>query len=342
MSGPIQVIGVSHHKAPVDLREKVSVPAGETTGFLSRLITPPMVREALLISTCNRVEAWMTGEPDAAGRRAVDLIAAHGGLAPSALQPFIYDLRDEQAVTHLFRVASSLDSMVLGETQILSQVKEAYRVAKEAGATGRTFNLLFQKAIHVAKRVHTETRISDGKLSVSSVAVDLAAKVFRDLGEKAALVLGAGEMGELTALCLRERGVSRITIANRSRERGAALAARLGAVSVDLDRLEGALAEIDILVACAAGDAPLLTGDLLNRSMGARGGRPMFIIDIGVPRNVDAAADGIPDLYIYNIDDLQAVVARNLASRMEKVEAGSRLVADEARDWLRRLSEFRA
>lgn len=121
-----------------------------------------------------------------------------------------------------------------------------------------------------------------------------------------------------------------------------ALAARLGAVSVDLDRLEGALAEIDILVACAAGDAPLLTGDLLNRSMGARGGRPMFIIDIGVPRNVDAAADGIPDLYIYNIDDLQAVVARNLASRMEKVEAGSRLVADEARDWLRRLSEFRA
>jgi glutamyl-tRNA reductase len=330
----VQVIGLSHVRAPVALRERLAVPASDAPAFLASLRRPPEVEEAVLLSTCNRVEAWMTGAPEAAARRALDLMAARGGMGAEALRPYVYDIRNGPAVEHLFKVASSLDSMVVGETQILAQVKEAYRVAREAGAVGRTFHMLFQKAFNVAKLVHTETRISEGRLSVASVGVELAERVFRDLKTRSVLVLGAGETGELTAQALRDHGAGRIAIANRGAERGGALSARLGARAASLDDLPAELREADILVACAAADRPIVSAETLAGAMWARGGRPMFVLDLGVPRNVAPEAETIPDLYVYNIDDLQAVVARNLAARRSRIELGVKIVGDEARAYL--------
>jgi glutamyl-tRNA reductase len=227
--------------------------------------------------------------------------------------------------------------MVVGETQILAQVKDAYRIALENGVTGRVMNPLFQKAFNVAKAVHTQTKLSEGKLSVSSVAVDLAGKVFRDLSERTVLVLGAGETGELAARCFRDRGVTRVAIANRSPERAAAVAAALGASTVPLDALGRAIGEADVLLACASADHPVVTAGMLREAMARRGGRPMFVVDISVPRIVEPAAEGIPDLYLFNIDDLQSIVDRNLAARRSRMEAGARIVADEARAYAARL-----
>lgn len=329
----VQVVGLNHRNAPVDVREKVAVPANEAPRFLAELREKPVVEEALLISTCNRVEAWMTGNPDDAMRRALRLMGARGGLSEDGLKPFVYDLRGEKAVTHLFAVAASLDSMVVGETQILAQVKDAYRIATEAGVVGRTFHMLFQKAFNVAKAVHTQTRIAEGKLSVASVAVELAERVFRQLKQKRVLVLGAGETGELTAQCLKDRGVSLMAIANRTESRAAAVAGRLGATPVALDLLPKTLAESDIVVACALVEKPLVTADMLREAMKAREGRPMFVVDIGVPRNVEDAAEKIADLYVYNIDDLKGVVEKNMAARRGKIEEGRRMVEEEARAW---------
>lgn len=329
----VQVVGLNHRNAPVEVREKVAVPAGEAAKFLADLREKPMVEEALLISTCNRVEAWMTGDPEDGLRRAVLLIAARGGISPETLRPFLYDLRGEQAVSHLFSVASSLDSMIVGETQILAQVKDAYRVATEAGVVGKTFHMLFQKAFNVAKAVHTQTKIAEGKLSVASVAVELAERVFRQLKQKRVLVLGAGETGELTAQCLKDRGVSLMAIANRTEQRAAAVAGRLGATPVPLEALPKTISESDIVVACASVEKPLITAAMLKDAMTAREGRPMFVVDIGVPRNVEDAAEKIPDLYVYNIDDLKGVVDRNLTARRGKLEEGRRLVEEEARAW---------
>ncbi|MEK7467300.1 MAG: glutamyl-tRNA reductase [Planctomycetota bacterium] len=329
----IQVIGLNHRNAPVEMREKVAVPAQEAARFLAQLREKPSVEEALLISTCNRVEAWMAGNPEAAAPRAVSLIASRSGLPPGALQPFVYDLRGEKAVSHLFSVASSLDSMIVGETEILAQVKDAYRIATEAGSVGKLFHRLFQKAFNVAKAVHTRTRIAEGKLSVASVAVELAEKVFRELKQKRVLVLGAGETGELTARCLRDRGVLRVTIANRTEERAAAVAERLGASPLSLEALPRALGDADIVVACASVERPLITAGMLRAAMAERGGTPMFVVDIGVPRNVEDAAERIPDLYVYNIDDLKSVVERNAAGRRAKLDEGRRMVEQEARAW---------
>jgi glutamyl-tRNA reductase len=223
--------------------------------------------------------------------------------------------------------------MVVGETQILAQVKDAYRIATEAGSVGTRFHRLFQKAFNVAKAVHTQTRIAEGKLSVASVAVELAERVFRELKQKRVLVLGAGETGELTAKCLRDRGVSRVTIANRTEERAAAVAERLGAAPVPLDELPRALGDADIVVACASVERPLVTAEMLRAAMAARGGTPMFVVDIGVPRNVEDAAERIPDLYVYNIDDLKGVVERNTAARRARLDEGRRMVEQEARAW---------
>ncbi|MBI2921808.1 MAG: glutamyl-tRNA reductase [Planctomycetes bacterium] len=329
----IQVVGLNHVKTPVEIRERVAFPQDQAPVFLSELRAGPGVDEALLLSTCNRVEAYMAGQAEEGAARAVGLIARRGGIPPEQLRPYVYQFRDEQAVSHLFRVASSLDSMVVGETQILSQVKEAYRIAKEAGVTGRFMNQLFQKAFNVAKAVHTRTRISDGKVSVSSVGVELASKVFRDLADRRVLVLGAGETGELTARCFLDRGVRNMSIANRGAERGEAVAARLGALRVPLENLAEALPAADIVVACAAVERPLITVDMLQDAMEKRGGRPMFVLDIGVPRNVANEADVIPDLYVFNIDDLRGVVDRNMAARRAKMEQGASLVAEEAREY---------
>lgn len=336
----IQVVGLNHRNAPVDLRERISVPASAAAEFIGRLKGGPSVEEALLLSTCNRVEAWLAGDPESAGRHAAELMAERGGLRAEELQKFLYDYRGEDAVAHLFRVASSLDSMVVGETQVLAQVKDAYRVAKELGVTGRNMNMLFQKAFNVAKAVHTQTKIAEGKLSVSSVAVDLAAKVFGQLAERRVLVLGAGETGELTALCFRDRGVKNIVIANRSGDRAAAVAERLGgAATVPLEALEETLPTADILVACASLDKPLVTAAMVGRAMAIRRGRPMFVVDIAVPRNVEPEVDRIPDLYMFNIDDLRSVVERNLAARRARIEEGARIVAEEARAFLAALAK---
>ncbi|MCE9584271.1 MAG: glutamyl-tRNA reductase [Planctomycetes bacterium] len=330
----VQVVGLNHRNTPVDVRERVAVRVDQTRGFLLQLRERPMVDEAILICTCNRVEAWMSGDPETALARAVALIASHGGLTPEVLRPYLYDFRGEQAITHLFSVASSLDSMIVGETQILAQVKDAYRVATEAGSVGKVFHMLFQKAFNVAKMVHTQTKIAEGKLSVASVAVHLAERVFRDLKEKRVLILGAGETGELTAQCLRARGAVRMTIANRTEERAAAVAARLEATPASLESLPSLLCDADIVVACASVEKPLVTSGMLREAMAVRGGKPMFVVDIGVPRNVEDSAQSIPDLYLYNIDHLKGVVERNLAERKSKLDAGRVMVVEEARAWV--------
>jgi glutamyl-tRNA reductase len=338
------LIGVNHETAPVALRERLAGLIPDVGAAYHRLKACPEISEALLYTTCNRVELiCVTEEPQGAEARVRAFFSGGPDLAPGVLEESLYVRRDQEAVQHLFRVASSLDSLVVGEPQILGQVKEAYRQATRCQATGAILNRLLHKTFSVAKRVRTETGICDHAVSVSYAAVSLARKIFETLEEKCVLLVGAGEMAELALAHLKGQGAARIILANRTLERGLRLAQRFGGEAVSLEELEVQLLMADILISSTGAGDYLLTREQVKGAMRRRKQRPLFLIDIAVPRDLDPAINDLDNVYLYNIDDLKEVVEQGWQRRQQEALKAERLVAAQTlkfMDWLDTLAVY--
>ena len=333
----IIVVGLSHKTAPVEVRERLSAGAEALPVVLSRLAARSELQEVMFLSTCNRVEvvALASDQRVEPAMRAIrEELAHHGGLARDAdLAPYLYDKQGDEAVTHTFRVAASLESMVLGEPQILGQVKEAYDAALAAGALKGMLGRCVNKAFTVAKRVRTETAIGAGTVSIASVAVDLAKRIFGDLENHSVLLLGAGEMAEAAAKSL-SKGARAVRICNRSFDRGAALAAAMHASATPWDQLEQEMVQADVVVASTSSRTPIVTRDMVKRVMKARRGRTLFFVDIAVPRNVDPTVHGLDNVFVFNVDDLEQEVARGLEARQAELSSAEKIVKDEVDQFL--------
>ncbi|MCA1715418.1 MAG: glutamyl-tRNA reductase [Actinobacteria bacterium] len=321
----IAVAGMSHRSAPIEIREKVAFSPCAARSFLRRLKEDGAVAEAVLVSTCNRTELYAVVEDEGARGRLFDALAAEKGVERDFLEQHSYWLADDEAVRHLYRVASSLDSMVVGEGQILGQVREAYRAATEELCAGPILNRLFHTSLRVGKKVRSETGIGDSSLSVPRVAVKLAEEVFGTLRGRRALVLGAGEISELVVKHLKSCGVQELRIANRTAGRAAMLAERVGGVAVGFDSLAGELPNVDVVVS-STGSGEWVVGSELVAGALARKKEPLFFIDIAVPRDVDPVVQNLDRAYVYDVDDLQAVVDRNSEDRSAAAAAGEAMI----------------
>jgi glutamyl-tRNA reductase len=329
MSG-LLALGVSHKTAPVALRERVALPDGRAEEFLTALVGDAEVHEAVAISTCNRTEVYLVvGDAVEAETAVLGMLARQAGIRPTELAEVIYSVRNCDAARHLFRVTAGLESMIIGEAEVQGQVKRAYELALGAGVTGPLTNRMFGAALATGKRVRSETALSERRVSVPSVAVDLAQETIGALGERRVVVLGTGEMAELTARALAERGVHTVFVANRRRERAQALADQFDGRVARLDDLVVELSAADIVLASTASPHPIVGSDELSVVMRERGGRPLLLIDIAVPRDVDPLCAELPGVTLYDIDDLQAVVARNLQVRQTEARAADGIVEDE-------------
>ena len=323
----ILVVGLNHRTSPVELREKLAFNLKEARGFYEKLVDHKKVREAVLLSTCNRVEVYSWA--NAGGEEhIISTLEEDKGVSSQEIIPSLYVYRGEEAVKHIFRVASSLDSMVLGEPQIVGQVKEAFEEALTCDATGVILNQLMKKALSVSKRVRTETAIGESAISVSYAAVQLAQKIFGDLSNRKAMLVGAGEMAELAARHLVHKGVSRITVVNRTLSKAQELAQKLQGQALPMDRLEEKLAEVDIVITSTGAPHTVVTSDMVQRTMRERKRRPIFFIDIAVPRDVDPEVERVENVYLYDIDDLEQVVERN-RKRREKESVKAEAIVDE-------------
>lgn len=337
------LLGMSHRTAPLELRERYAV--SDVRPALGKLVASPDVEEAVLLSTCNRVEVLvLTRQLDAARLRLRAFIerelGADGAGDASNLDEALYQYVDRSAVRHAFRVACSVDSMVVGEPQILGQVKDAYRDAVECGACGPVLSRLYQRAFATAKRVRNETRIAERPVSVARVAVDLARQIFESLEDKSALLIGAGEMTELALETLRSQGLASVRVANRTRARAADLAARFDASAWGLGDLPEILPRSDVILTSIGGHEPVLTVEGVRAALHARRNRPMFVIDIGVPRNVDPAVNALDNVYLYDLDDLSGVAESNAEERRREVERAEAIVLEEQQrfdGWLQAL-----
>lgn len=335
----ILVVGLSHRTAPVEVRERLAAGAEVLPAVLARLAARRELAESMFLSTCNRVEVIARANEgqaavDAARAAIRDELARQGGSAAGdELLPYLYEKQGDDAVRHVFRVAASLDSMVLGEPQVLGQVKDAYEAAVAAGALKGALARCVSRAFAVAKRVRSETAIGAGTVSISSVAVDLARRVFGDLSDRAVLLLGAGEMAEAAARSL-GRGARALHICNRSFERAASLAAEMHAAAAPWDDLADELVNADVVVASTGSSTYVVTCDAVKRAMRARKGRTLLFVDIAVPRNVEPAVHDIDNVYVFNVDDLEHEVARGLKARHAEVDAAERIVAEEMEQFL--------
>jgi glutamyl-tRNA reductase len=333
------VVGISWRTAPVAVREKLAFRDEELVGALQAMTAALPVAEALLVSTCNRVEVYGVAKPgsDPTGQVRA-FLATERGLAPADVADVLYDYRGSAAVHHVFTVASALDSLVLGEAQILGQLKVAYGVATGAGTSGPVLGRCLERAFGAAKRVRTETAIARGAANVSTVAVDLARRVFGDLAGKSVLVVGAGKMSTLAARHLYASGAQRIVVTNRSPGKAEALAAEIDGVARPWDDLEHLLVEADVVISSTGAREPILTRPLFKRVTKARRWRQLVVIDIAVPRDADPAIGELDGVYVFDIDDLEKVVAANLAERAKAGEHAARIVRHEAgqfEHWLR-------
>lgn len=330
MEKGIVVVGLSHHTAPIEVRERVAFQNGQLEGALRSLLDLPGVVEGVIVSTCNRVEVVGCGtDPAAVAAGLPAFLASQHGVDRELLGRHLYVHRDREAVRHLFRVAASLDSMVVGEPQILGQLKEQYAAAAAMGAAGRVLHRCFHKSFAVAKRVRTETGIAQKAVSVGSAAVDLARGIFDRLEDKSALLIGAGTMGELTARQLMGQGVGTLMVANRTYDRAMALARELGGMPVPFDRLPRYLKLADLVIGAAGGEGFLLTMPLLEEAMHARRHQPMFLIDLAVPRTFDPHLNALDGVYLYDVDDLEEVVAGNRDARVREAVKAESIVETE-------------
>jgi glutamyl-tRNA reductase len=324
-------IGASHKTASLALRERLALPEGRAASLVGELVRGGSVLEAVALSTCNRAEIYLAAvDPVEAESVALSALARQAGIRPTELLGNLYSLRGGEAVRHLFAVAAGLDSMIVGEAEIQGQVKRAYELALVEGTTGPVTNRLFRDALGAGKRARTETGIGRSRVSVSTVAVELAAQALGELSERNVLVIGAGENGELTARALADRGVRTIFVANRRYDRAIGLAARFGGEAVRFDELPELLVRADIVVACTASPHQIVGREELALMIEERDGRPLLLIDIAVPRDIDPAVRSLRGITLYDMDDLQHAVARNLTGREAEAAKARALVNEDA------------
>ena len=329
----IFVWGLNFKTAPIEYRERLACNKNETVYLLQALKTISGVKEMMLLSTCNRVELYTVAEHHGVVDELVDNLVEIKGVNPD-VKRFSFLLEGREALFHIFQVVSSLDSMVIGETQITSQFKEAFRIAKETGATGKIINRLYEKALRTAKRVRTETGISKNAVSVSYVAVELARKIFGDLKKTKVLLIGAGEMGELCARYLKKLQAS-LFITNRTYERAIDLAQELEGHTLRFENLEDYLHEFEIVILSTSSKEPILRKEMVKKAIKTRSYKPMFIIDISVPRNADPSINQLDEVFLYNIDDLKSVAEKNLSERLKEKEKGQIIVWDEVEKFVK-------
>lgn len=337
------VLGMSHKTAPVGLRELLHVPPADLPVAVASFVKLPHVEECAIVSTCNRFEVYgASGEVEKARQGIEAFLCRRSGLSLGDLRGGLYLHVAEACVDHAFRVASGLDSMVVGEPQVLGQVKEAFRVALEVGASGPLFNALFNRAVRVAKRVRTETDIATAATSVPGVAVELARKTLRGLCGSSILLLGAGKMAELTAQRLASEGVGSILVSSRHHGRADEFAKKLGGKATTFEEFRQAMAEVDIVISSTAAPHYVVRLADVAAIMRMRRSRSLFLIDIAVPRDIDPAVAALDNVYLYDIDGLQTIVAENLASRVREVGSAEKIVAVEAGKFAQELRGFHA
>jgi glutamyl-tRNA reductase len=334
------VVGLNHKTAPIAWRERLHFPTDTLEGALEKLAQYTEGGERVILSTCNRVEIYGHVQHLARGSsRLQQFLSDYHGIVADTLTPYLYSHHGAAALRHLFRVVSSLDSLVIGESQIAAQVKEAFAIARRANATGAVFNRVFEQAFAVAKRVRTETRLGEQALSVSYAAVELAMKIFRDLSAKTILILGAGEMSELTARHLISQGVRHLLVANRTPERAMELASRLQGQGVALADLSTYLHKADIIVSSTGAAVPIIHRADVQRALKLRKNRSMFFIDIAVPRNIDPAVNELDNVYLYDIDGLRHVVEENRKTRAREAVLAETIITHAVEDMLKWFDE---
>ncbi len=329
------LVGASHRTASVELRERLDFSSRGVDVALGALATHPVAREAVIVSTCNRAEIYVAcDQPDQVREELVQFIGEYHHLPAADVRTHLYAHIDGEAARHLFRVASGLDSLVVGEPQILGQVKDAYAAASAAQTAGPLLNKLFHAAFGVGKRVRSETALTEGAVSVSFAAVTLARKIFGSLSGCRVLVLGAGDMSKLTAMHLKAQGIARLTIASRTRASAEQLSAEVGGDVIAWEDLARALRDTDIVITATGASKPIIDKAMVQTAMPARRSRALFIIDIAVPRDVAPDAGNVEQVFLYNIDDLQAIVRENLDRRGSEVTQAEQIVDEELQKFL--------
>lgn len=331
----ILVLGLSHETAPVELRERLAFGADGMKVALGELTKPSGVPEGMILSTCNRVELYAAAPDAESGLTAMrEFLCNTHGIGLAELEGRLYAHAGQNALEHIFRVTSSLDSLIVGEPQIVSQVKEAYQTALDAGAAGGWLNRVLHKAFSVAKRVRTETGIATHAVSVSYAAVELARKIFGELDGKTVLLVGAGEMGELAAKHLQKNGAAEILVSNRTWEKAVDLSQQFSGTPVPFEKLAGWLHRADIVISAAAAPHHLITRPMVLDARRTRKHKPVFLIDIAVPRTIEPDVNGLDDIYLYGIDDLRGVVDANMAERRREAAKAEKIVDAEAAEFL--------
>ena len=335
----IGVLGLNHRTAPVELREQLAFQTQELPQALEAIRQTLRIPECVILSTCNRVELYtLLPELDGHAGRLKSFLADFHDLSLDCLGDRLYWYLQPDSVRHLFRVAAGLESMVVGESEILGQVREAYSQAVSCETVGPVFHRLFQTAIRTGKEVRNKTRIGQGAVSVSSVAVELARRIFQSLETKRVLILGAGQMGEATLQCLKAQGVGSVLVANRSLESASALAQAFDGQAILLEELESALIQADIMISSTAADHFILRQPQVRAVMTARRQRPLFLIDISVPRNLDPRIGELENVYLYDIDDLEGIACANRRMRLNEVNACAQIVESQLQGFLGRLN----
>jgi len=332
-------LGLNHRTAPVAIRERAAFAPEQLTDALQDVTRRGVVGEAAILSTCNRTEVYC-GLDEVNGEGVIDWLCRYRRLSPADLRPYLYTYPDQAAVKHAFRVAAGLDSMVLGEPQILGQMKQAFAAAHKAGATGKLLNRLFQQTFAVAKEVRTDTAIGASPVSVASATVQLAKRIFRDLAEQTVLLIGAGDMIELCARHLREHRIGRLIVANRTLERARLIADAVGGEAISLAEMPARLAEADIVISSTASQLPILGKGAVESALRQRKRRPVFLVDLAVPRDIEAEVAELSDVYLYTIDDLKDVVDENMQSRVAAAREAERIIDMRVVDfmqWVRSL-----
>jgi glutamyl-tRNA reductase len=333
-----QIIGVNHNSAPLAVRERLAVPDTQLPDAVQHLVKQPGVEEGMVLSTCNRVEVITSSSESPADLRGY--LRSYFGVSPDTIAPHLYEYQEREAVRHVFRVASSLDSMVVGEPQILGQVKEAYSVARSLGAINSALEALLSRAFAVAKKVRSETAIGSSSVSIASVAVQLAEKIFGSLEGKTVYLIGAGKMAELAARHLISHGAGKMIISNRTQERAVTLAQAFGAQTVPFENLHETAAQADIILTSTGATEPLFRREQGERLLKGRRNRPVFFIDIAVPRNVHPEVNKLDNLFVYDVDDLQSVASSNSAERKKEAERAESIVEAEVERFTQRIKSL--
>lgn len=334
----IFLVGMNHKTAPIGLREKFAVPSVRYQAFSAFLAAGGRIEEQVILSTCNRTEVYgWAADPEQASEHVVRAFAEFSGEPEEEFKSHAYRSTGPDAVRHLFVVAAGLDSMALGETEILGQVKDAYIQAQAAGCTGRSMNTLFQRALRVGKKVRTETPIGEGKVSMASIAVDLALKIFNTLKNKRVILIGSGQMARAVCESIVGKGVKELVIVNRNTERAEGLVEEFGGRAVPFDRLDAEAGTADIVISSAGTPSSFIHRERVQKWMKHHPGSSLFLIDLGVPRNVDEDVNEIADVYLYNLDDLQSIADRNARARQAAVAACQSIIdatAEHFLNWL--------